>query len=62
MWQHQVGLHNTKVYMNNVSLKYYWDTCTNKCQTIAVAQYIGSYKGGFDLPSEPYQYGTGCAK
>jgi hypothetical protein len=62
MWQHKLGLHKTKVYTDNVSLEIFWDTCGSKRQPIAVAQYIGAYKGGFDLQSGSSQYGVERAK
>jgi hypothetical protein len=37
------GVHG-QVYV----LEVFWDTCANKRQAIAVAQYIGAYEGGFD--------------
>jgi hypothetical protein len=43
-------------------LKLLWDTCAREHQTIAVAQYIGAYEGGFDPQSGPLQYGTKHAK
>ena len=29
-------------------LEVFWDICASKRQAIAVAQYIGTYEGGFD--------------
>jgi hypothetical protein len=62
MWQHELELHKTKVYTNDVSLKNFWDTCSNKSQAIAVTQYIGDYGGEFDSQSGPSQYGAERAK
>ena len=48
MWQHWLGLHKTKVYMDNVSVEYVGTYVQVSAETIAVTQYIGAYEDEFD--------------
>ena len=58
MWQHWLGLHKTKVYMDNVSVEYVGTYVQVSAETIAVTQYIGAYEDEFDSYNNSWQYGV----